>query len=184
MSTSLTKIVDKTNTFHRHFPRALLYAKIVVVVFTIVFFIVEICYIGTGTTIPKSITIINSILFYLIGAFVIIILGVMLYVFRKTILNVFTFYHHSDKPLQAASPSDKPLQAASPLHASSSSQTNTKKLILKKNNKQKFEDKKEIHILKFYLSLSWWLDLYFIILMSITIIAVATKNYSLITYAG
>jgi CBS domain containing-hemolysin-like protein len=173
MSTSFTKIVDKTNTFHRHFPTALLYAKIVVVVFTIVFFIVELCYIGTGTTIPKSITIINSILFYLIGGFVIIILGVMLYVFRNTILNVFTFYHHSDQPLQAASP----------LHASSS-QKNTKKLIVKKNNKQQSEDKKEIKILKFYLSLSWWLDLYFIILMSITIIAVATKNYSLITYAG
>ena len=95
----------------------------------------------------------------------------MLYVFRKSILNVFTFYHHSDPSSQAASPTSS--QAASQQH---------QKLIPKKNKQS--EDKKEIKILKFYLSLSWWLDLYFIILMIITIIAVATKNYSLITYAG
>lgn len=145
--------VHKDEKFHRYFPAILFLSKIFIIVITLGFFIFEIVYYSSEKQdIPKTIQVINTTLFYLIGVFVILLCLILCFVLRKNIFKVFTYGHFKNQKLKQA------VTFA--------------------------QDKKQQHIdlLQFYLSLCLWLNLYFIVVMIVTLIAIGTKNYSLITY--
>jgi small-conductance mechanosensitive channel len=142
--------------FHRHFPVILFWLKVSIIVITLGFLIFEIVYYSSEKQdIPKTIQVINTTLFYLIGVFVILLCVILCFVLRKNIFNVFTYGHSK------------------------------KKKVKQTHQVQKFgpeEKEQHIDLLQFYLSLCLWLNLYFIVVMVVTLVAIGTKNYSLITY--
>jgi small-conductance mechanosensitive channel len=145
--------VNNDEKFHRYFPAILFLSKVFIIAITLGFLIFEIVYYSSEKqNIPKTIQVINTTLFYLIGVFVILLCFILCFVLRKNVFNVFTYGHFKNKKLK---------QAGS----------------FTPDNKQK-----HIDLLQFYLSLCLWLNLYFIVVMIVTLIAIGTKNYSLITY--
>lgn len=147
--------------FHRYFPAILFWLKVSIIVITLGFLIFEIVYYSSEKQdIPKTIQVINTTLFYLIGVFVILLCVILCFVLRKNIFNVFTYGHSKKKKVKQT-------------------QQNGKQQVYKFTQ----EDKEQhIDLLQFYLSLCLWLNLYFIVVMVVTLVAIGTKNYSLITY--
>ena len=101
-----TSIVDKF--FHNHFKTILLALKIFLIPITIVYFIIAIILSSKkkkkeeDTNLQKGFQIFNNILFYIIIVFIILTSFVLLYVTRKSSLNVFyesinTFRHKKQK---------------------------------------------------------------------------------------
>lgn len=152
--------VNYDEKFHRYFPAILFWLKVSIIVITLGFLIFEIVYYSSEKQdIPKTIQVINTTLFYLIGVFVIFLCVILCIVLRKNIFNVFTYGHFKNKKVK---------------------QTERKK---QQVHKFAQEDKEQhIDLLQFYLSLCLWLNLYFIVVIAVTLVAIGTKNYSLITY--
>lgn len=161
---ALSPYIDLTKRdemFHRYFPRILFWLKVSIIVITLGFLIFEIVYYSSEKQdIPETIQVINTTLFYLIGVFVIILCANLCYVLRKNVFKVFTYGHSKKKKVKQAQQKGK-------------------------QQARKFtpeEREQHIDLLQFYLSLCLWLNLYFIVVMVVTLVAIGTKNYSLITY--
>lgn len=108
-----TSIADKF--FHNHFKNILLALKMFLIPITIVYFVIAIILSSNKkekeehTNLQKGFQIFNNILFYIIIVFIILTSSVLLYVTRKSSLNVFyesinTFRHKKQENKKIAIP--------------------------------------------------------------------------------
>ena len=148
MSTTNSILHIKDFNFHPKFERYLFGFKVALILFTVIFFIVEIVYYAIdGKNVPpstqKAFSIINNILFYVIAFFIVVLSGIYVYITRKSWLSIFS--RHSPKEKQIT-----------------------------------LDQQKTDTFLKFYVSLSWWMIIYFMFLTFVITYSKITGNTSLI----
>lgn len=163
MSTSNSILHVKDFNFHPKFERYLFGFKVALILFTVIFFIVEIVYYAVdGKNIPpstqKAFSIINNILFYVIAFFIVVLSGIYVYITRKSWLSIFP--SHSPKKNGKAPPA---VAAHSP-----------------KEKQITLDQQKTDTFLKFYVALSWWMIIYFMFLTFVITYSKITGNTSLI----
>ena len=155
MSTSNSILHVKDFNFHPKFERYLFGFKVALILFTVIFFIVEIVYYAVdGKNIPPStqkvFSIINNILFYVIAFFIVVLSGIYVYITRKSWLSIFPCHSPTTAPTTATTA------------------------------KEKQKTTKTDMFLKFYVSLSWWMIIYFMFLTFVITFSKITGNTSLI----
>ena len=163
MSTSNSILHVKDFNFHPKFERYLFGFKVALILFTVIFFIVEIVYYAIdGKNIPpstqKAFSIINNILFYVIAFFIVVLSGIYVYITRKSWLSIF--------------PCHSPTAATAETTATAATTATTAK--------EKQKTTKTDTFLKFYVSLSWWMIIYFMFLTFVITFSKITGNTSLI----
>ena len=170
MSTSNSILHVKDFNFHPKFERYLFGFKVALILFTVIFFIVEIVYYAVdGKNIPPStqkvFSIINNILFYVIAFFIVVLSGIYVYITRKSWLSIFPCH----------SPTTAPTTATAATEATTATAATTATTA-----KEKQKTTKTDMFLKFYVSLSWWMIIYFMFLTFVITFSKITGNTSLI----